>query len=100
VLADTPGSVAAAGAAMAALVPRYLLVGRPLSTGSQGGTARAAIYVIGLFVLFGVAQSQNPNVWFLSLAIAPQFFGFLDTRLAMGLGGGLNFLAAALLVYR
>jgi len=51
-------------------------------------------------VLFGVAQSQNPNVWFLSLAIAPQFFGFLDTRLAMGLGGGLNFLAAALLVYR
>jgi len=100
VLVDTPGSVAVAGAAMAALVPWYLLVGRPLSTGSQGGTARAAIYVIGLFVLFGVAQSQNPNVWFLSLAIAPQFFGFLDTRLAMGLGVGLNFLAAALLVYR
>ena len=100
VLVDTPGSVAAAGAAMAALVPWYLLVGRPLWTGGQGGAARAAIYVIGLFALFGIAQSQNPNVWFLSLAIAPQFFGFLDTRLAMGLGIGLNFLAAALLVSR
>ena len=61
---------------------------------------RAAIYVIGLFGLFGVAQSQNPDVWFLAFAIAPQFFSFLDLRLAMGLGIALNFLAAGLLVYR
>jgi signal transduction histidine kinase len=61
---------------------------------------RAAVYVVGLFALFGVAQSQNPNVWFLAFAIAPQFFSFLDLRLAMGLGIALNFLAAGLLVYR
>jgi signal transduction histidine kinase len=100
VLINRSGSVAAATAAMAALVPWYLLVGRPMWTGGQGGPVRAAIYVIGLFVLFGIAQSQNPNVWFLSLAISPQFFSFMDTRRAMGLGIALNFLAAALLVYR
>jgi signal transduction histidine kinase len=99
-LIDTPGSAVAAGAATAALVPWYLFVGRPLWTGGRGGTARAAIYVTGLFVLFGVAQSQNSNAWFLSLAIAPQFFSFLSTRLAMGLAVALNFMAAALLVAR
>ena len=100
VLINRSGSVAAAAAAMVALVPWYLLVGRPMWTGGQGGPVRAAVYVIGLFVLFGVAQSQNPNVWFLSLAISPQFFSFLDTRRAMRLSIALNFLAAALLVYR
>jgi signal transduction histidine kinase len=99
-LIDTPGSAVAAGAATAALVPWYLLVGRPLWTGGRGGTARAAIYVTGLFVLFGIAQSQNSNAWFLSLAIAPQFFSFVSTRLAMGLAVALNFMAAALLVAR
>jgi len=100
VLIDTPGSTVAAGAATAALIPWYLLVGRPLWTGGRGGAARAALYVIGLFALFGVAQSQNPNAWFLSLAISPQLFSFLSTRLAMGLGVALNFMAAALLVAR
>jgi signal transduction histidine kinase len=100
VLISTPGSPVAAGAATAALIPWYLLVGRPLWTGRRRGMAAAAIYVIGLFTLFGVAQSQNPNAWFLSLAIAPQLFSFLSTRLAMGLGVALNFMAAALLVAR
>jgi len=100
VLVNTPGSVAAAAGAMAALVPWYLLVGRPMWTEGRSGTVRATVYVIGLLVLFGIAQSQNPNVWFLSLAISPQFFSFLDTRRAMGLGIALNILAAALLVYR
>ena len=100
VLIDTPGSTVAAAAATAALIPWYLLVGRPLWTGRRHGTAPAAIYVIGLFTLFGVAQSQNPNAWFLSLAITPQLFSFLSTRLAMGLGVALNFMAAALLVAR
>jgi signal transduction histidine kinase len=100
VLIGTPGSTAVAGAAMGALIPWYLFVGRPLWAGGRTGRARAAIYVIGLFALFGVGQSQNPEVWFLAFAISPQFFSFLDARLAMGLGIGLNFLAAALLVYR
>ena len=50
--------------------------------------------------LFGVAQSQNPEVWFLAFAISPQFYMFLETRLAMVLGIAVNFLAAALLVAR
>jgi signal transduction histidine kinase len=100
VLADTPGSEVLAVAALGALVPWYLFVGRPLWTGGRTGPVRAAVYVVGLFALFGVAQSQNPDVWFLAFAIAPQFFSFLDLRLAMGLGIALNFLAAGLLVYR
>lgn len=100
VLIHTPGSRAVAGVAMAALVPWYLLVGRPRWNGRRGGPVRAAIYVTGLFALFGAAQSQNPEVWFLAFAISPQLFSFLPARLAMGLGIGLNFLAAALLVYR
>jgi signal transduction histidine kinase len=99
-LVATPGSKAVAAAATAALIPWYLLVGRPLWTGARPGHARAAIYVIGLFLLFGVAQSQNPEAWFLSFAIAPQFSSFLDYRWALGLGIGLNIFAAALLVYR
>ena len=100
VLISTPGSAVAAGAATAALIPWYLLVGRPLRTGRRRGQAAAAIYVIGLFTLFGVAQSQNPNAWFLALAIAPQLFSFLSARLAMGLGVALSLMAAALLVAR
>jgi signal transduction histidine kinase len=99
-LVATPGSKAVATTATAALIPWYLLVGRPLQTGARPGHARAASYVIGLFLLFGVAQSQNPEAWFLSFAIAPQFSSFLDYRWALGLGIGLNFFAAALLVAR
>jgi signal transduction histidine kinase len=100
VLVHTPGSAVAAGAALAALVPWYLFLGRPLWTGGPASPARAAIYATGLFVLFGVAQSQNPNVWFLSFALSPQFFSFLHARLAMAMGVALNLLAAALVVYR
>lgn len=100
VLAGTPGSVIVASAALVALVPWYLIVGRPAWTAGRAGRARATIYVTGLFALFAVAQSQSPDVWFLAFAIAPHFFTFLGNRLAGTLGVGLNFLAAALLVYR
>jgi len=100
VLVSNQGSKVVAGTAMAALIPWYLLVGRPMWTGGRTSRTRATIYVVGLFALFGAAQSQNPNVWFLAFAISPQLFTFLDARLAVGLGIGLNFLAAALLVYR
>ena len=71
VLVSTPGSTVVAGAAMAAMIPWYLFVGRPLWTGGRTGRARAAIYVTGLFVLFGAAQSQNPEAWFLAFALSP-----------------------------
>jgi signal transduction histidine kinase len=100
VLVGTPGSTAVAAIAMAAAIPWYLLAGRPLWTRGGAGPVRAAVYVAGMFAAFGVAQSQNPEVWFLAFAISPQFYMFLSPRLAMELGIGLNFLAAALLVYR
>ena len=87
VLVDTPGSITAAGAAMAAMVPWYLFAGRPLWTGGLAGAARAAIYLTGLFALFAMAQSQNPDAWFLAFALSPQFFGF-HPRLARGWASG------------
>ncbi len=99
-LTATPGSTLVASAAVGALVPWYVFAGLPIWTGQRTGRAWAVIYVLGLFALFGVAQSQNPNAWFLAFAIAPQFFSFAGMRLSMGLGILLNFLAAALLVAR
>lgn len=99
-LVSTPGSTLAAACALGALFPWYLLAGRPLWTRGSASPVRAAVYVVGLFALFGVAQSQNPNAWFLAFAIAPQFFSFLGARLAMVLGIAINFLAASLVVYR
>ena len=100
VLIGTPGSTLAAALALAALAPWYVFAGRPMWTSGRAGPARSALYVAGLFTAFGVAQSQNPNVWFLAFAIAPQFFRFLNAWVATTLGIALNFLAAALLVYR
>lgn len=100
VLVGTPGSTLAAALALAALVPWYVLVGRPMWTRGRAGPVRSALYVAGLFAAFSVAQSQNPNVWFLAFVIAPQFFRFLNASVATTLGIALNFLAAALLVYR
>jgi signal transduction histidine kinase len=100
VLISTPGSTVVAATAMAVLVPWFFLVGRPLWTLRQAGPVHQMIYVIGLFVLFGAAQSQNPEVWFLAFAISPQFFAFLNERVAMWLGVALNLFAAALLVLR
>lgn len=100
VLIGTPGSTLVAAVAIGALVPWYLFAGRPLWTGGRAGPLRATVYTVGLFAAFGAAQSQNPNAWFLAFAIAPQLYSFIDTRLAMGLGVALNFLAAGLLAYR
>jgi signal transduction histidine kinase len=100
VLVSTPGSTLVATAAVVALLLWYLFLGRPLWTHRSAGRLRATIYVAGLFALFGVAQSQNPEVWFLAFALAPQFFSFLPSRTAIWLGIALNFYAAALLVAR
>jgi len=100
VLVGSPGSRVVAGVALGALLLWYLFVGRPLWTGGRAGPVRAVAYVVGVFVLFGAAQSQNPNVWFLAFAIAPQFFSFMGPRWAMGLGIAINFLAAGLVAYR
>jgi signal transduction histidine kinase len=107
VLASTPGSTIVAGTAMGVMIAWYMLLGRPLWNGTRPwwtrtrpGRAWAVTYLAGMFVLFGVVQSQNPQAWFLSFALCPQFFAFLTGRVAMWLGIALNFMAAALLVSR
>ena len=106
-LVSTPGSTPVAAGAMGAMIAWYLFVGLPLWAearppwvGARPGRVRAGIYVTGLFSLFFVVQSQNPEAWFLAFALSPQFFSFADGRVAMYLGIALNFTAAALLVVR
>jgi len=101
VLVSTPGSTLVATAAVVGLLLWYLFLGRPLWTHRAAASRlRVTIYVVGLFALFGVAQSQNPEVWFLAFALAPQFFSFMTPRMAIATGIALNFYAAALLVAR
>jgi signal transduction histidine kinase len=100
VVTSTPGSTAVAGGAMGAMIAWYLFVGRPLWVRTPPGQARAVIYVTGLFALFFVVQSQNPDAWFLAFALSPQFFSIASGRTAMYLGIALNFTAAVLLVAR
>jgi signal transduction histidine kinase len=107
VLVSTPGSTVVAGAGMVAMIAWYLVVGRRLWAGNRSPwtdarprRAWAAIYVAGLFVLFCLVQSQNPEAWFLAFGLSPQFFSFADGRTATYLGIALNFLAAALLILR
>jgi len=104
VLISKPASVLAVGA-MGAMIAWYVLLGRPLWTGTRTllararpGRAWAVIYVTGIFALFGVVQSQNSSAWFLAFAFCPQFFSFASGRVAIWLGIALNFMAAALLV--
>jgi signal transduction histidine kinase len=107
VVASTPGSTAVASGAMGAMIAWYLFVGRPLwagarltAVGARLGRAWAGIYLTGLFALFFVVQSQNPEAWFLAFALSPQFFSIASGRTAMYLGIALNLTAAALLVAR
>jgi signal transduction histidine kinase len=86
--------------AMVAMVPWYLLVGRPIWTRGVGTPLRAAVYIGGLFVLFAAAQSQDPNAWFLAFAICPQFFNVTSPRVAMAAAIAINLVGWLLLVYR
>jgi signal transduction histidine kinase len=87
-------------AAMAAMIPCYLLVGRPVWAGCRGPAWRGAAYVIAMILLFAAAQSQDPNAWFLAFVICPQFFTVIGLRMAMAASVALNLLAGLLLVYR
>jgi signal transduction histidine kinase len=74
--------------ALAAMVPWYLLAGRPVlrMEGARRYAAarrRGPLYLAGLVVLFIAVQSQNPNAWFLAFAICPQCFHVTTARLGM-----------------
>jgi signal transduction histidine kinase len=107
VLVSTPGSTVLAGAAMGVMIAWYLVLGRPLWTGTglpwiQARSSRtwAVIYITGMFATFGVVQSQNPEAWFLAFAVSPQLYSFVSGRVAIWLSLALNLLAAVLLVSR
>jgi hypothetical protein len=76
-----------ASVALAAIVPWYLLVGRPvILQGEPEWTAeavrRGSVYLAGLVILFAIAQSQNPNTWFLAFAVCPQCWSVTSSRRA------------------
>jgi signal transduction histidine kinase len=70
--------------AMAAMVPWYLLVGRPQLAAADGTvTRRAVIYMTGVVVLFTVADLQAPNTWLLAVALLPLCYHLLPARVAL-----------------
>jgi len=78
-----PGRIVAL-AALAAMVPWYLLIGRPLmATGSDAPALRTAVYLAGLVVLFGVAVALAPNTWFLAFALNPHCYHVTTARRAL-----------------
>jgi signal transduction histidine kinase len=89
-----------ATAAILAMLPWYVLVGRPVWTRGADSRGRAAVYIAGLFLLFAAAQSQDPSAWYLAFALCPQFFYVISPRPAMWAASGINGLAWLLLVYR
>jgi signal transduction histidine kinase len=97
---SAPGQRLVAIPAMVAMVPWYVLIGRPIWIRREGSARRGAVYIAGLFVLFAAAQSQDPNAWFLAFVICPQFFHVTSPRLAMAAAIAFNTLAGLLLVYR
>jgi signal transduction histidine kinase len=69
---------------IAAMAPWYLLVGRSHLRAADGTvTRRAVIYIAGIVVLFTVAVLQNPNAWFLCIALLPQCSEALPDRRAL-----------------
>jgi signal transduction histidine kinase len=89
-----------ATAALAAMVPWYLFLGRPLMKQDTTTEPRATIYLAGLVVLFAIAQSQAANAWFLAFGLLPMCFHVTTARRAMAFVVIINVIAAGLDVWR
>ena len=91
---------AVALAALVAMVPWYLLVGRPHLTAAEGElTPRAVIYIAGVVGLFAVADLQAPNTWILSVALLPLCYQVLPERIALIPALAMNAIGAASVAY-
>jgi signal transduction histidine kinase len=87
--------------ALAAMVPWYFVVGRPLICAAGPASARRGFaYVTGLFLLFAVADSQDSNAWILSIALQSQCFSVLRRRQAIWPSIAFNLMGAASVAYR
>jgi signal transduction histidine kinase len=100
-----PAGRVAASVALAAMVPWYVFLGRPLlrvdgPPWRVQARRQGVVYLAGLVVLFAVVQSQNPNAWFLAFAICPQCFHVTTVRLGMVFVVVFNVVAGALLAWR
>jgi signal transduction histidine kinase len=85
VLAGTLGLIQAAGpatgrerlvasAALVAMVPWYLLLGRRAMYGRAEGDLPGIVYLAGLVALLAVAEANSASVIFILLALGPQCF--------------------------
>jgi signal transduction histidine kinase len=89
-----------ATAALAAMVPWYLVLGRPLMKQDQPATRKGTVYLAGLVVLFAVAQSQDANTWFLAFALLPQCFHVTSARRGLAFVVIINVIGGALEAWR
>ena len=99
---DAAGRIACT-VALAAMVPWYLFLGRPLmnTVGATHATGvRGIVYLAGLVVLFTITQSQNANAWFLAFALLPMCFHVTTLRHGLVFVVILNVIAGALVVRR
>jgi signal transduction histidine kinase len=96
---SVPGRIAAS-VAFAAMIPWFLLVGRPLMEldgarwEEMAVTWRGPVYVAGMIALFAVVQHENGNAWLLSFAFTPQCFAVTTFRRAMSFIVAFNMIAA------
>jgi signal transduction histidine kinase len=88
-VAEPPRQAAISAAALAAMVPWYILVGRPAMTG-QDRPWRAAVYLAGLFALLLAAEASGGIVTFILLALCPQCFMSLPLGWAAAAATALN----------
>jgi len=89
-----------ATAALAAMVPWYLFLGRPLMRQDQPAARPGTAYLAGLAVLFAVAQSQDASTWFLAFALLPQCFHVTSARRGLVFVVIFNVIGGAFQVWR
>src|SRR5258706_28218 len=94
VLAGTLGLIQVAGpatgearlvasAALIAMVPWYLLLGRRAMYGQAASNLPGIVYLCGLVALLAVAEANAGSVTFILLALGPQCFMAVSYRLAI-----------------
>jgi len=95
-----PGRRVFALAALAAMVPWYVLVGRPQYAAADDKVSRrGVIYMIGVVLLFAFAVLQAPNTWFLCVALLPLCYTLLPERVALIAALAMNAAGAASIAY-
>ena len=84
VLATAGAGRLIAAAALAAMAPWYVFVGRSQMLANEDGQSRrAVVYLVVLVLLFAVADSMAPNTWYLAIALCPHCYDVATPRRAM-----------------